>query len=95
MDILELKKVLARASVLTVIAYITSGVLFWIFKKFDFSGIVLGVLVCFNLVFMTFQFRRAIKPASFFDLESSFKSKIISQYLLNLLILVIFICRSY
>ncbi|WP_144605319.1 hypothetical protein [Algoriphagus algorifonticola] len=93
MEIL-LKKALARASVLTVLAYIISGVLFWIFKKFDFSGIVLGVLVCFNLVFMTFQFRRAINPSSFFDLDASFKSKIISQYILNILIFIIFILRS-
>lgn len=93
MEIL-LKKALARASVLTVLVYIISGILFRIFPEFKFSEIVLGVLVGFNLIFMTIQFRRAINPSSFFDLDTSFKSKIISQYTLNILIFIIFILRS-
>ncbi len=90
----KLKKALAKVSVLTVGAYITSGVLFWIIPKFNLSEIVLGVLVGFNLILMTVQFRRAINPSSFFDLDTSFKSKIISQYTLNILIFIIFILRS-
>lgn len=94
MNINELKKALAMVSVLTVGAYIISSVLFWIIPKFNLAELVLGVFIGFNLIFMTIHFRRAINPSSFFDLDTSFKSKIIIQYTLNILIFIIFILRS-
>lgn len=93
MDTIELKKALGRASVLTILGYILSGLLFRIYPEFKFSEIVLGILVGFNLVFITIQFNRAINPSSFFDLDIAFKSKIIIQYVLNILIFIVFILR--
>ena len=88
---IELKKALARVSVLTVLVYIVSRVLFRFFQDFSYSWIVLGILIFFNLIFMTLQFKRAIGFSSFGDLENSEKFGVLFQYGLNILILIIFL----
>jgi hypothetical protein len=93
MDVNKLKKALVRVSVLTVIGYVLSAILFRIFPEFEYAELVLGLLIGFNLVFITIQFRRSISPSSFFELDTSFKSKIIIQYVLNILIFIVFILR--
>ena len=93
MDVNKLKKALVRVSVLTVIGYVISGILFRIFPEFKYAELALGLLIGFNLVFSTIQFRRSISPFSFFELDTSFKSKIIIQYVLNILIFIVFILR--
>jgi hypothetical protein len=93
MDVNKLKKALARVSVLTVIGYVISAILFRIFPEFEYAELALGLLIGFNLVFITIQFRRSISPSSFFELDTSFKSKIIIQYVLNILIFIVFILR--
>jgi hypothetical protein len=93
MDVNKLKKALARVSVLTVIGYVISAILFRIFPEFEYAELALGLLIGFNLVFITIQFRRSISPSSFFELDTSFKSKIIIQYALNILIFIVFILR--
>jgi hypothetical protein len=93
MDVNKLKKALARVSVLTVIGYVISAILFRIFPEFEYAELALGLLIGFNLVFITIQFRRSISPSSFFELDTSFKSKIIIQYVLNILIFIVFTLR--
>jgi len=93
MDVNKLKEALARVSVLTVIGYVISAILFRIFPEFEYAELALGLLIGFNLVFITIQFRRSISPSSFFELDTSFKSKIIIQYVLNTLIFIVFILR--
>ena len=93
MDVNKLKKALARVSVLTVIGYVISAILFRIFPEFEYAELALGLLIGFNLVFSTIQFRRSISPSSFFELDTSSKSKIIIQYVLNVLILIVFVLR--
>lgn len=93
MDINKLKKALARVSVLTLIGYIISGVLFRISPEFKYAEHALGLLIGFNLVFITIQFKRSLSPSSFFELDNSFKSKIIIQYVLNILIFIVFTLR--
>ena len=93
MDVNKLKKALVRVSVLTVIGYVLSAILFRIFPEFEYAELVLGLLIGFNLVFITIQFRRSISPSSFFELDTSSKSKIIIQYVLNILIFIVFILR--
>jgi hypothetical protein len=93
MDVNKLKKALARVSVLTVIGYVISAILFRIFPEFEYAELALGLLIGFNLVFITIQFRRSISPSSFFELDTSSQSKIIIQYVLNILIFIVFILR--
>ena len=93
MDVNKLKKALARVSVLTVIGYVISAILFRIFPEFEYAELAFGLLIGFNLVFSTIQFRRSISPSSFFDLDTGFKSKIIIQYVLNILIFIVFTLR--
>ena len=93
MDVNKLKKALARVSVLTLLGYVISAILFRIFPEFEYAELALGLLIGFNLVFSTIQFRRSISPSSFFELDTSFKSKIIIQYVLNVLIFIVFVLR--
>jgi hypothetical protein len=93
MDVNKLKKALVRVSVLTLIGYVISGILFRIFPEFEYAELALGLLIGFNLVFSTIQFRQSISPSSFFELDTSFKSKIIIQYVLNALIFIVFVLR--
>ena len=93
MDVNKLKKALVRVSVLTLIGYLISGILFRIFPEFEYAELALGLLIGFNLVFSTIQIRRSISPSSFFELDTSFKSKIIIQYVLNILIFIVFVLR--
>lgn len=93
MDVNKLKKALVRVSVLTLLGYVISAILFRIFPEFEYAELALGLLIGFNLVFSTIQFRRSISPSSFFELDTSFKSKIIIQYVLNILIFIVFILR--
>jgi len=93
MEVNKLKKALVRVSVLTLLGYVISAILFRIFPEFEYAELALGLLIGFNLVFSTIQFRRSISPSSFFELDTSFKSKIIIQYVLNILIFIVFILR--
>jgi len=93
MEVNKLKKALVRVSVLTLLGYVISAILFRIFPEFEYAELALGLLIGFNLVFSTIQFRRSISPSSFFELDTSFKSKMIIQYVLNILIFIVFILR--
>lgn len=93
MDVNKLKKALVSVSVLTLLGYVISGILFRIFPEFKYAELVLGLLIGFNLVFSTIQFWRSIRPSSFFELNTSFKFKIIIQYVLNVLIFIVFVLR--